>query len=161
MPLTGPPPYGSPMSAAGESDALAPIRAALAAAAQGVRFVSEGEAPFTPVALPAAAAAAPAAGAPTADAVRRRFGVAAGEPIAERTLDAFFRYGIEAVDPESAAERDAVPGVRALREAVRRLAPDARAFRVGGGPSVRYLVVGRAADAPGALAGVETVGFES
>jgi hypothetical protein len=144
-------------------DALAAVRSALAAAAAGAQFVSESEAPFTPVALPPPAA--PAGGvppaAPTAAEIRGRFDLGPAAPVAERTLDAFFRFGIEDVDPADAAAGAAAPGVRALREAVRRLAPDARAFRVGDGPRVRYLVVGHAADVPGALVGVETVGYES
>jgi hypothetical protein len=147
---------------ASSSDALAAARSALAAAAAGVQFVSESEAPFTPVVVAAEPGASTPAGVPpTADEVRRRFGLDAGVPVTERSLDAFFRYGVEGVDSADAAARAAAPAVRALREAVRRLAPDARAFRAGDGPTVRYLVVGRLAGAPGALAGVETVGYES
>jgi hypothetical protein len=135
------------------------LSARLREAAEGVRFVSESEAPFSAVLLrPGREAASPPL---DAAAVRRRFDIPHGVPVAERALDAFFRYGIEDVDPACPRERAAVPAVRRLRETVRELAPDARAFRVGGGRMVRYLVVGHARAVPGALAGVETIGYES
>ena len=146
------------------SEALSSLRATLAAAAEGVLFVSESEAPFVPVVLPPEPGAAGAP--PTVDEIRRRFGVDDAAPGAERTLDDFFRYGIAEVDPASVQDQAAIPSVLALCETVRRVAPDARAFRVGDGAEVRYLIVGHAAEAEapgaaGALAGLETTGFES
>lgn len=132
------------------------LRARLAAAAEGVVYVSESEAPFTPVAMAAAGSNALGVGE-----VRRHFVLPANASIAERSLDDFFRPLVDDVDPADAAAQAAVPRARALRELIRTMAPGARAFRVGDGPEVRYLVVGWAAAAAGALVGVETVGYES
>jgi hypothetical protein len=140
------------------ASALESIRATLAAAAEGVRYTSEGEAPFTAVALPPAGGPA----APFGDAqVRRAFGIGSEVAVTRRSLDEFFRPLVEDVDPADAVAQSAVPRARALREAIRRVAPDAAAFRAGSGPEVRYFVVGPAPSAGGAVAGVETVGFES
>jgi hypothetical protein len=135
-------------------DAPETVRAQLERAAAGVLFVSEGETRFTAVSLPPDAPAPPIG----EEEVRRRFAIVASEPVNARTLDDFFSYGTEP-DPADAASAAVAPKVVALREAIRSLAPDARAFRVGGGAQVRYLVVGHAAG--GGVVGVETVGYES
>lgn len=134
-------------------DALGALRARIAAAAAGVRFVSENDAPFTALALPAP----PAVGKLGEAEVRGLFGIGAGIPVRERSLDDFFSYGT-APDPADAASVAIAPRVTALRDLVRTLAPDARAWRVGDGAEVRYLVVGRAAVG---IVGLETTGYES
>jgi hypothetical protein len=135
------------------AESLGAQRARIAAAAAGVRFVSENDAPFAPVAV-ATPAATDAVGVAE---LRRLFGIAPDVPVRERSLDDFFSYGT-APDPSDAASVADAPRVTALRDLLRTLAPDVRAWRVGDGAEVRYLVVGRVA---GGVAGVETTGYES
>lgn len=137
------------------------LESQLAAAAAKLLFVSEGESPMIPVVL--SPDASPESPIGTTD-VRRRFAIPAGVTVTEKPVDEFFRSG---TDPDAADEAAiaTAPRMRALRDALRALAPDVKAFRVGAGAEVRYLVVGHArtgsAATDGAIVGVETTGYES
>lgn len=128
------------------------LRETLEHASEGLLYLSEGEAPFAFVELPTPASPL------TPESFRSLLGAPADAPVAETTLDNFFRPMIEGVDPADAAVQALVPRYRALKETLAQALPDVRVFRVGTVEISCYLV-GTAPD--GALAGLATTAYET
>jgi hypothetical protein len=129
----------------------AAIQAELAAAAEGLLYISEGEAPFRPVLIPGPAASAP-------EALRAFLGLPDDAAIETRTVERFFSHLTDRADPNDPAAQALVPRYRHLIETVRRLLPDAAVHRVGATEIACYLI-GRADD--GSYPGLQTTAYES
>ena len=114
-------------------------RTRLERAAEGLPYLSEGDAPFEYVEL----AEVP---------------VPAGARVQEVTLDRFFRGHIEESDPSDPAARALHDRYVALRDTIREVLPDARVIRVGE-VEIRCYVVGSAPS--GGLAGLATTAWET
>lgn len=129
------------------------LKARLEAAAGGLFYTSEGDAPFEYVELGTADGSAL-----TAESFGRLAGVAPGVRVEEVTLERFFEGHIEAsdpADPQGLALRDRY---RALRETLRGSLADVRVFRVGE-VEIRCYLVGRADD--NAIVGLATTAWET
>jgi hypothetical protein len=125
-------------------------RARLEAAAEGLVYLSEGDAPFTFVELGAADALTPQSFAALAG--------SPGAPVEEVSLDRFFAGHIEESDPGDATAQSLVPRYRALRDALRETLTDVRVFRVGR-MELRCYAVGRTPQ--GTVAGLVTTAWET
>lgn len=125
------------------------VRRRLEEAADGLVYLSEADAPFRWVHLPA--------GELSPAGVARLTGADPAE-VEERTLERFFAGHIEEADPNDPASRESLPRYRALREALRSALGDARAFRIGR-VEIRCLLIGRLPD--GTLGGLETLAVET
>lgn len=132
------------MSGAAES-----ARAEVIAAAEGLLYGSEIDAPFSWTTFPAADL--------SAQGVAGLLGEAP-ESVREQTLEKFFARHIERVSPADAESAARVPRYANLRDVLARELAGARAFRVGE-VEVRCLVLGRLPD--GSLGGVETRALET
>lgn len=128
------------------------VRERLEQAARGLVYLSEGDAPFTWVHFPAATPADL-----TPEGVARLAGVPPAQ-VEARDLGRFFAGQIEEADPNDPVLQGDVPRVRALRDALGRELPGARAFRIGT-VDVRCLLLGRLPD--GTLGGLETRALET
>lgn len=128
------------------------LRQALERAADGLLYLSEGEAPFEFVRLPAPT------GPLTPESFRALVGAPASAPVSEITVERFFHPMTEGVDPADAAAQELVPRYRALEDVLRTSLPDLRVFRVGK-IEIRCYLVGTAPD--GALAGLATTAYET
>ena len=127
-------------------------RSRLEAAAAGLFYTSEGDAPFEYVELGAADGSAL-----TAESFARLAGIAPGTRVEEVTLERFFAGHIEAsdpADPQGVALRERY---RTLRETLRGSLDDVRVFRVGD-VEIRCYAVGRAGKA---IAGLATTAWET
>lgn len=130
-----------------------PALAALTAAAEGVSYESETDAPFE------AFRWKPAAGADlTAAAVRELGGHAADEPVEEASVADFFSPLVKVLKWHRAAEKAAVKKAAALAAAVAAALTAPRVFKVGGAEKTIY-VVGRTKS--GGWAGVKTTAVET
>lgn len=125
-------------------------RARLEAAAEGLVYLSEGDAPFEFVELGAADALTPESFAVLAG--------APGAPVEEISLDRFFAGHIEASDPGDPTAQSLVPRYRALRDALRETLADVRVFRLGR-LELRCYAVGRTP--AGTVAGLVTTAWET
>jgi hypothetical protein len=129
----------------------AAIPARLADAADGLLYISEGEAPFRPVRVPGPAASAE-------EALRAFLKLPEGAAIETRTLDRFFAHLTDRADPNDPAAQALVPRYRQLIETLRQLVPDVAVYRVGTAEIACYLI-GRAED--GSFPGLQTTAYES
>ena len=125
-------------------------RARLEAAAEGLVYLSEGDAPFEYVELGAAGALTPQGFAALAG--------SPGAPVEEVPLERFFAGHIEESDPGDATAQSLVPRYRALREALRETLAEVRVFRVGQ-MELRCYAVGRTPE--GTIAGLATTAWET
>lgn len=114
-------------------------RTRLERAAEGLVYLSEGDAPFQYVEF--AALPAPA-----------------GARVEEVTLERFFRGHIEEVDPSDATSVALRDRYAALRDTIREVLPDVRVYRVGE-VEIRCYLVGSAPG--GGLAGLMTTAWET
>jgi histidine triad (HIT) family protein len=129
----------------------ADIPARLADAADGLLYISEGEAPFQPVRIPGPAASAE-------EALRAFLKLPDGAAIETRTLERFFAHLTDRADPNDPAAQALVPRYRQLIETLRQLLPDIAVYRVGTAEIACYLI-GRADD--GSFPGLQTTAYES
>lgn len=129
----------------------AAIQDQLAAAADGLVYLSEGEAPFQPVHVPGPAASAQ-------EALRAFLKLPDGAAIETRTLDRFFAHLTDRADPNDPGAQALVPRYRHLMETLRTLIPDVAVYRVGTAEIACYLI-GRADD--GSFPGLRTTAYES
>jgi hypothetical protein len=129
----------------------AAIQTQLAAAAEGLVYISEGEAPFRPVLVPGPAASAQ-------EALRALLKLPDGAAIETRTLERFFAHLTDRADPNDPIAQALVPRYRQLMETLRRLLPDVGVYRVGTAEIACYLI-GRADD--GSFPGLRTTAYES
>lgn len=125
-------------------------RARLEAAAQGLVYLSEGDAPFEFVELGPADALTPQSFAALAG--------SPGAPVEEVTLDRFFAGHVEESDPDDPTAQSLVPRYRALRDALRESLSEVRVFRVGR-MELRCYAVGRTS--AGTVAGLVTTAWET
>jgi hypothetical protein len=128
------------------------LKAQLEAAAAGLLYTSEGDAPFEYVELGTADGTAL-----MPDSFARLAGIAPGTRVEEVTLERFFAGHIEASDPgdpHGVALRDRY---RTLRETLRGSLDEVRVFRVGN-VEIRCYAVGRAGDA---IVGLATTAWET
>lgn len=153
-------PSGATPAGAGAADD--PLRARLEAVADGLLFISEGDAPFEFFRLPAPpaedAAGDDAGGPLTVEEFRAALGVGGDVRVEAVPLDRFFAGHVEDADPADPVMRRQVPRFRALRETLRRELSGVRVFRVGE-VEVRAYVAGRAPD--GGVAGLATTLYET
>ncbi|MBD0319044.1 MAG: nuclease A inhibitor family protein [Gemmatimonadetes bacterium] len=125
-------------------------RARLEAAAEGLVYLSEGDAPFEFVELGAAGTLTPESFAALAG--------SPGAPVEEVPLDRFFAGHIEESDPGDPTAQSLVPRYRALRDALRETLSDVRVFRIGE-MELRCYTVGRTP--AGTIAGLVTTAWET
>lgn len=128
------------------------VRVRLEAAADGLLFLSETDAPFEYVELPGIPD-----GEVTTEAVASAVG-SAGAPVETRSLDDFLAGHIDQADPADPVAQENVPRFRALKAALTESLSDVRVFRVGEG-EVRYYVLGLTVD--GRVAGLTTRALET
>ncbi|MEO8622342.1 MAG: nuclease A inhibitor family protein [bacterium] len=126
----------------------------LCAAASGLLYTSEGDAPFEEVFIALGAATWPL----RAVQFLRIIAEVPDVKVEERTLDEFFARHLERADPLDEKMQALRPRFEFLREMLRAKLRDVRVFRVGA-VEVRCYVVG--ADTVGNLAGLVTTAFES
>lgn len=130
----------------------AQVRERLTAAAAGLLFLSEMDAPFEYVELPDIAD-----GEVTSQAVASAAG-SSGAPVAMRSLDEFLAGHIDQADPADPVGQENVPRFRALKAALTETLSDVRVFRVGE-VEVSYYVIGRTEG--GCVAGLVTRALET
>lgn len=118
-----------------------PTAAALAAAAKGLRYTSETDAPLEPFAWDA--------GPLTDDVLRKQAGAGKGEPVEADSLDNFFR----AVPPEDK------PKFNKLAQVLRAQLTDVKVYRVGGEAEKTAYIVGKTP--AGKWAGLKTTVVET
>jgi hypothetical protein len=128
------------------------LRETLEHASEGLLYLSEGEAPFEFIELPAPD------GPLTPGSFRALSGAPASAHVSEMTLERFFHPMTEGADPVDAAAQELVPRYHALKETLHKELPDLRIFRVGT-VDVRVYLVGTAPS--GALAGLVTTAYET
>lgn len=128
-------------------------KAKLEAAAAGLVYTSEGDAPLEYVEIGTADGSAL-----TPESFARLAGITPGTRVEEVTLERFFAGHIEASDPGDPAGVALRGRYRALRETLRDSLGDTRVFRVGQ-VEIRCYVVGRRGD--GVIAGLATTAWET
>lgn len=133
-----------------EGDAA--LRERLEAAADGLLFLSEMDAPFEYVELPGIPA-----GEVTPEAVASALG-SPGAHVETRSLDDFLAGHIDQADPADPVAQENVPRFRALKAALTEILSDVQVFRVGE-VEVRYYAIGRTED--GRVAGLTTCALET
>lgn len=143
-------PAPRPLDGAPAVDAFVARRDQLAAAAEGLRYVTEADAPFAPAGWPGMAW-------PATDAALRAALDAGDAPLARTTVAQFFRGQIEDVDPADAAAQALVPRFRALRDLITTTLREPVAVRVGAGTLGLYVLGG----ALGGVLGLGTTGSET
>ena len=105
-------------------------------ASQGLLFISESDAPFTPVDAPDVPFAALEDGA-----VRRLAGRPADDAVGQRGVDDFFRNAVKAQPWHSPEQSEDARRYRALVARLHESLPDARVYRVGE-VSIDVLILG-------------------
>ncbi len=138
--------------AASKADKPTDIEAELTHAADGLLYLSEGEAPFEPVFKPGVGSAAM-----TPEETLKALGVAADGPVEVRTLDRFFAGALEDSDPADDTIQSLRPRFQALKDLLLTLT-DAKAICTGEVDKRCYLV-GRTST--GDLAGLVTTATET
>jgi hypothetical protein len=126
--------------------------AALQQAAAGLTYQSETDAPWTAFAWP------DAAGAPTAEEVRRRGKQKPAAPIEEQSLEALFAPLVLLQDWFGDEEKSTAAKYQALLDAVKRLLSSPKVYRIGERKLAIY-VIGQAKE--GGWAGVKTTAVET
>ena len=125
---------------------------ALSAAADGLSYQSETDAPWQ------AFGWSGAAGTPTADEVKKRGRHKASAPVTDQAVDEFFAPLVEDKDWYEDEERATAAKYRELLKVVKERLPDAKVFRVGGRKVTIYVV---GTDPAGGWAGLKTTAVET
>lgn len=126
--------------------------AALAAAADGLSYQSETDAPWKAVGWPGAD------GTPSADAVRKRGRHKADAPVAEQSVDEFFAPLTGDKDWYGDEEKAAAAKYRELLKVVKEKLTGAKVFRIGERKVTIYVV---GTDPAGGWAGLKTSAVET
>ncbi len=131
-----------------------PLARALAAAAEGLVFSSEGDHPFEAFHLPAPAGSEAA----DAAALAALLGPEAGPPAGERDLDDLLLHHTDTIVPQDEEGHRLRPRYERLKKLLRASLRDVRVLRVGRTQVGCYLV---GTDAEGGLTGLKTVAIET
>lgn len=129
------------------------LESLLEAAAEGLVYSSEGDAPFEYVEFRRRGDDAV-----TPETLRILAALPPDVPIGETTLERFFAGHIEESDPEDPEARRLVDRYRDLRELLRHALTDVRVFRAGT-VEIRVYLIGRHGD--DVIAGLKTTAWET